>query len=307
MLVKDKDLSEQEQLHQVVRQLSQPLAEDPICLQRMPPPNIQQLGKMNHLLRVILFPKYFGESALKPVTLANSIGAILDKVTKLLFNQIMRGVCFACSGKIPLKTCQSQAREKVRHFVTRLPQIRDLLEKDVYAAYMGDPAAQSTNEVIFCYPSIKALTTFRIAHELHVSRVPIIPRILTEMVHSETGIDIHPGAVIGESFFMDHGTGIVIGETVEIGKNVRIYQGVTLGAKSFLNDKNGSLVKGIPRHPIVEDDVIIYSGATILGRVTIGTGSIIGGNVWITANVPSHTRVIQTKPKAYLFENGGGI
>jgi len=171
------------------------------------------------------------------------------------------------------------------------------LASDVQAAFDGDPAAMSLNEVIYCYPSIKALSYYRIAHELYRLGVPLLPRIITEMAHSETGIDIHPGAQIQGNFFIDHGTGTVIGETCVIGKNVRIYQGVTLGAKSFPVDKNGNPVKGIPRHPIVEDDVIVYSGATILGRVTIGKGSVIGGNVWITEDVPAGSHIAQRQPK----------
>ena len=162
-------------------------------------------------------------------------------------------------------------------------------------------------ETIFCYPSLSALANHRIAHELYLLDVPLIPRIISEMAHSETGIDIHPGARIGESFFIDHGTGTVIGETAVIGTNVRIYQGVTLGAKSFPLDPSGNPMKGIPRHPMVEDDVIIYSGATILGRVTIGKGAEIGGNVWLTRDVPPGARIMQGKPEETLFSDGLGI
>ena len=175
------------------------------------------------------------------------------------------------------------------------------------AAYLGDPASRDQNEVIFCYPSIKALTSYRIAHEIYRLEVPLIPRIVTEMAHSETGIDIHPGASIDEQFFIDHGTGTVIGETTIIGRNVRIYQGVTLGAKSFPLDQDGNPIKGIPRHPIVEDDVIIYSGATILGRITVGRGAVVGGNVWITENVEPGARVLQHLPRPAVFADGSGI
>ena len=166
-----------------------------------------------------------------------------------------------------------------------------MLATDVQAAFAGDPAAKNPGETIFCYPSIKAVTNYRIAHELYLLGVPLIPRIITEMAHSATGIDIHPGATIGESFFIDHGTGTVIGETCIIGRNVRLYQGVTLGAKSFPKGENGHLVKGIARHPIVEDNVTIYSGATILGRITIGEGAVIGGNVWVVDDVPPGTKI----------------
>jgi serine O-acetyltransferase len=192
-------------------------------------------------------------------------------------------------------------------FIEKLPGIRHLLSTDVQAAYTGDPAAHSYGEAIFCYPSIFALANHRIAHELYRLDVPIIPRIITELAHSRTGIDIHPGAQIGEYFFIDHGTGVVIGETSVIKKNVRIYQGVTLGAKSFPLDENGNPIKGIPRHPVVEDDVIIYSGATILGRITIGRGAEIGGNVWITNDVAPGTRVHQEKAVETYFNNGSGI
>ncbi|OPZ58351.1 MAG: Serine acetyltransferase [Deltaproteobacteria bacterium ADurb.Bin510] len=175
------------------------------------------------------------------------------------------------------------------------------------AAYNGDPAAKSYGESIFCYPSIRALTNHRIAHSLHKLGVPIIPRIISELAHSETGIDIHPGATIGEYFFMDHGTGIVIGETAIIGSNVRVYQGVTLGAKSFPKDDEGNPLKGLARHPIVEDDCIIYSGATILGRVTIGKGSVIGGNVWLTHDLEPGSHVMQGRAELSAFLGGDGI
>ncbi len=171
--------------------------------------------------------------------------------------------------------------------------MQKVLNSDVEAAFIGDPAAPSTDEIIFSYPGMLAITYYRIAHVLHTLKVPLLPRIITEYAHSVTGIDIHPGATIGHSFFIDHGTGVVIGETAEIGNNVRLYQGVTLGAKNFALDANGQPIKGVKRHPIVEDDVIIYAGATILGRVTIGKGAIIGGNVWLTKSVPPFTTIVQ--------------
>jgi serine O-acetyltransferase len=171
--------------------------------------------------------------------------------------------------------------------IERLPAIRHLLSTDAQAAYEGDPASISIGETIFAYPSLLALTYYRLAHELYIQKVPLIPRIITEIAHSKTGIDIHPGARIGERFFIDHGTGVVIGETTIIGRNVRLYQGVTLGARSFPLDKDGNPITGIDRHPILEDDVIIYSGATLLGRIRIGKGAVIGGNVWLTEDVPA--------------------
>jgi serine O-acetyltransferase len=170
-----------------------------------------------------------------------------------------------------------------------------VLATDVEAAYNGDPAAKNYGEIISCYPVIKALINYRIAHELHKLGVPLIPRILTEMAHSETGIDIHPGAQIGTHFTIDHGTGVVIGETCIIGNNVKLYQGVTLGAKSFPLDADGNPIKGIARHPILEDNVIVYSNATILGRITIGKDAVIGGNIWVTENVPAGARIVQKK------------
>ena len=182
-----------------------------------------------------------------------------------------------------------------------------MLATDVQAAYEGDPAATSPDEAIFCYPGVLAVTNYRLAHELYAQEVPLIPRMITEHAHSITGIDIHPGATIGEGFFIDHGSGVVIGETSTIGSRVRLYQGVTLGAKSFPLDEDGNPIKGIKRHPIVEDDVIIYSEATILGRVTIGRGSVIGGNVWLTRDVAPDSVVTQAQARLDLFDSGSGI
>lgn len=259
----------------------------------MPMPSVDVLGEVVELLRTVLFPGYFGHSDLKPGTMRFYIGSALDRIFLLLSEQINRGLCFSCDRNEPLDcgVCDTRSREMTLGFISGLPGIRETLVTDVKAAYEGDPAAKSYGETIFCYPSIQAVTNFRIAHELYRLEVPLLPRIITEMAHSVTGIDIHPGAEIGERFFIDHGTGVVIGETCIIGKNVRIYQGVTLGARSFPLDENGKPIKGIPRHPIVEDDVIVYSGATILGRITIGKGSEIGGNVWLTHDVSPGTRV----------------
>ena len=260
-------------------------------------PSIEALTEIVEKLRAVLFPGYFLESEITPETMPFAIGSNLDKVQRLLAEQIKRGYCFTCTVEnwAECRDCEARAQRQTREFISRLPGIRRLLSTDVRAAYEGDPAAKNSGETIFCYPSIKAVTNYRIAHELHLLGVEIIPRIMTEMAHSQTGIDIHPGAEIGERFFIDHGTGTVIGETCVIGKNVRLYQQVTLGAKSFPKDKDGRLVKGIPRHPVLEDDVIIYSGTTILGRVRIGKGSIIGGNVWLTHDVGPYTRVLQGK------------
>ena len=198
--------------------------------------------------------------------------------------------------------------EKITNqFLNLLPDIQARLALDVQAAYDGDPAATKPDEAVFCYPGVFATMNYRLAHELYLLGVPLIPRIITEHAHSVTGIDIHPGAKIGTRFFIDHGTGVVIGETCVIGDRIRLYQGVTLGAKSFPLDENGNLIKGTERHPIVEDDVIIYAGATILGRVTIGRGSIIGGNVWVTTNVPPYSKVTQSSVQHEKYEWGSGI
>ena len=200
--------------------------------------------------------------------------------------------------------------EQANEFIRRLDKISHSLQTDVEAAYNGDPAAKSYDEIICCYPVIKALINYRVVHELLTMGVELIPRILTEMAHSETGIDIHPGAQIGDYFTIDHGTGVVIGETCIIGKNVKLYQGVTLGAKSFPCDENGNPIKGIPRHPILEDDVIVYSNATILGRITIARGTVIGGNLWVTESTQPGEQLVQAKKrKSHIIrpEDWGGL
>ncbi len=253
----------------------------------IPMPSIESLDQIMELLKKVIFPGFFGHSEVSNDTMNYYIGANLDIIYRMVSEQIKRGFCFDC-GDIEMicNQCETRAAEASNKFLEKLPYIKHMLSTDVIAAFNGDPAARNYSETIFCYPSIKALTYFRIAHELYLLNVPIIPRIITEMSHSLTGIDIHPGATIGENFFIDHGTGVVIGETCIIGNNVRLYQGVTLGAKSFPLDENGKPIKGIARHPIVEDDVIIYSNATILGRITIGKGAAIGGNQWIINDVP---------------------
>lgn len=250
-------------------------------------------------LRSVLFPGFFGPSELTSETLRYHIGATLDKVLHGLREQIKRGLCAPCpeADMLLCDRCDDRAFEIARAFIARLPEVRRILATDVQAAYEGDPALRNADEAIFCYPGLMAITSQRLAHELLKLQVPLIPRIITEHAHSLTGIDIHPGARIGEKFFIDHGTGVVIGETCIIGRNVRIYQGVTLGAKSFPLDEHGKPIKGIDRHPVVEDDVTIYSNATILGRVTIGRGSVIGGNVWLTRSIPPGSTLTQGQDK----------
>jgi serine O-acetyltransferase len=260
-------------------------------------------------LRSVLFPGYFGVSEVSVENIKFHVGATLDHVIRALNEQIRRGLCFTCEGDTPdlCAFCDEKAVTMSHTFLERLPDVQTLLSTDVTAAYNGDPAATSTDETIFCYPGILAITNYRLAHELHLLEVPVIPRMIAEHAHSITGIDIHPGASIEGGLFIDHGTGVVIGETSEIGKNVRIYQGVTLGAKSMPLDENGNPIKGSLRHPVVEDDVVIYSGATILGRVTIGKRSVIGGNVWLTRSVSEDSRITQAQVRQDRFESGGGI
>jgi serine O-acetyltransferase len=259
-------------------------------------------------LRSVLFPGYFGTSDLNDESLHYYVGATLARAMQSLEEQVRRGVAFG--ERHDYETCEHCARtaqQVTQSFLGKIPEIRRLVRSDVEAAYEGDPALKSRDEAIFAYPGIWAVTNQRIAHELHVLGVPLIPRIITEHAHALTGIDIHPGAAIGEKFFIDHGTGVVVGETAVIGRNVRLYQGVTLGAKSFPLDAQGNPIKGIPRHPVVEDDVVVYAGATILGRITIGQGSSVGGNVWLTSSVPPGTRVTQAEVRDQRQSHGSGI
>ena len=262
-------------------------------------PSSEELNDFINLARAIIFPGFFGNSTVNSRTLNYHIGVKVERMYELLVEQILAGMCYDCAAKDAshFQEYQEKAMEKAAAFIEKLPELRRILGTDVLAAYNGDPAAQSTGEVIFCYPAIRAITNYRLAHELLLLDVPLIPRMITEMAHSETGIDIHPGATIGEFFTIDHGTGVVIGATAIIGKNVKLYQGVTLGAKSFPLDEEGNPIKGIPRHPIIEDDVVIYSNATILGRITIGAGATIGGNIWVTEDVAKGARIIQSKAK----------
>jgi serine O-acetyltransferase len=222
------------------------------------------------------------------------VGHTLDAVLHSLLNQVRLELNYAERHQPSEEIFfEDRAVNIVRQFSSALPALRSLLDSDVIAAYRGDPAARSVDEVLLCYPGILAMIHHRIAHQLHQLGVSLLARIVAELAHAETGIDIHPGAQIGPGFFIDHGTGVVIGETCIIGQNVRIYQAVTLGAKSFPSDSAGQLKKGIPRHPIVEDDVVIYAGATVLGRVTLGRGAIVGGNVWVTSDVQPGSHISQ--------------
>ncbi len=272
-------------------------------------PSREPVIRIVEALRSALFPGYFGDREFDEDSVRFHVGATLDRVRVELQEQVRRGLCSACEEPEPWRCprCHTEAEVVARTFLGRLPEIRRVLGTDVEAAYNGDPAAGSPAETILCYPGVLAVTNYRLAHELYELGVRLVPRMMTEYAHSITGIDIHPGTKIGEHFFIDHGTGVVIGETAVIGNRVRIYQGVTLGAKSFPLDAHGHPIKGIPRHPIIEDDVIIYSGATILGHVTIGANAIIGGNVWVTYDVPRNGRVSQVEARRSEFAGGAGI
>lgn len=270
-----------------------------------PMPSGPKLSEIIDLCRAILFPGYYGNSIVNSHTLQYHIGVGVERLFGLLSEQIRAGLGFDCDH-----CTMAHAQEIAGRFITRLPHLRQVLATDVEAAFNGDPAAEDYNEIISCYPVIKAITNYRIAHELLVMGVPLIPRIITEMAHSETGIDIHPAAQIGHHFTIDHGTGVVIGATCVIGNNVKLYQGVTLGAKSFPLDENGNPIKGIPRHPILEDNVIVYSNATILGRITLAHDTVVGGNLWVTESTQPGEHLVQAKKrKSHLMrpEDFGGL
>ncbi len=235
------------------------------------------------------------------------VGHTLDVTLRRLCEQVRLDLLLTDDGGDGKESAREHAKTITRRFAARLPAVRVLLDSDISAAFEGDPAARSVDEILACYPGVVAVTYHRLAHELFQLGACLIARMIAGIAHSLTGIDIHPGAQIGESFFIDHGTGVVIGETSIIGQRVRLYQAVTLGAKRFPVDENGVLIKGYARHPIVEDNVVIYAGATILGRITIGAGSTIGGNVWLTHSVPPGSNITQARVTTELFEGGAGI
>ncbi|MDZ7831915.1 MAG: serine acetyltransferase [Desulfobacterales bacterium] len=254
--------------------------------------------EMIHKFREILFPGYFSRAKLDPANLSYHIGQTVSELFDILAEQISRSIRHECyKYDLECSDCTEQGYQHALGLIEAIPEIQDILAQDVIACFEGDPAAKSYDEIIFSYPGILAITVHRIARRLHEMGIPLLPRMMTEYVHCETGIDIHPGAAIGERFVIDHGTGIVIGETTEIGPNVRIYQGVTLGALSVPTDKSDEM-RDKKRHPTIEEGVIIYSGATILGGDTvIGARSVIGGNVWITQSVPPGTTVLLDSPR----------
>jgi serine O-acetyltransferase len=294
-----------EQLPQTVETLVRSVHEQPKLqhLNRVYLPSRDAIIAAIKLLRQLVFPGYFGQQGLTTANLPFRLGEIVLELSDLLYEQVR--CCLRYREQIAGKNgdvepercevCDRQAAQIVSDFFGRLPGIREMIAADVQAAFDSDPAAQNTDETIFCYPGLFAITVQRLAHEFHNMHVPLLPRIMTEYAHSLTGIDIHPGARLGRSFFIDHGTGVVIGETTQIGDNVKIYQGVTLGA---LAPAFGQMLRGTKRHPTIEDNVTIYSGATILGGDTIiGKGSVIGGNVFITGSVPPLNQVSAEPPK----------
>ena len=271
-------------------------------------PSQEALSDVLEGLSAALFPRHFGPPSLTEEGVDSFIGRTLDGALQSLLEQVCRELKLASGLPDNGSAQREEQASKITHaFAANLPKVRSLLESDILAAFQGDPAAQSIDEVLFCYPGVVAVTRHRLAHELYELGAPLLARIIAEIAHSDTGIDIHPGAKVGGSFFIDHGTGVVIGETAIIGRNVRLYQGVTLGAKRFAVDDNGALLKGGARHPIIEDDVVIYAGATILGRITIGRGSTIGGNVWLTRSVPPKSNITQAQARSDIFIDGGGI
>ena len=266
-----------------------------------PMPSVECVKKMVTLVKTIIFSDYFHKRQPDEQIRAYYIGVNMEELYKLLNAQIARGLLFcSCMSE---EEAQQNAQQLALEFIDHLPELKRLLYTDVEAMFNNTPAATNYGEVIFCYPSLNAMTHYRMAHVLHLMKVPVIPRIITELAHSKTGIDIHPGAQIGEYFSIDHGTGVVIGETTIIGNHVALYQGVTLGAKSFKYDENGNMLN-VPRHPILEDNVTVYSNASILGRITIGHDSIIGGNIWLTHDVPPHSRILQSKAVDASFSGG---
>lgn len=268
-------------------------------------PSVTMVSELMTLLRRLLFPGYFDAEYIISEARFHHVGVDLERVFIIARKQIACALVFA--GRHDDETRCVEARGIAIKFIDTLPAIRELLLTDVAAIMAGDPAVTDKGEVIFSYPSITVMLHYRVAHSLHQLGVPILPRIITEMAHSITGVDIHPAATIGRYFAIDHGTGIVVGATSIIGDHVMLYQGVTLGARNFEYDETGHPMD-VPRHPIIEDRVVVYSNTSILGRITIGHDSIIGGNVWLTHDVPAHSRIIQGKPiQQQMFSDGAGI
>ena len=263
-----------------------------------PLPSYKEVVEILADLREILYPGYGRRQNLHMGNVAYHVGDLIDSLHDRLTQQIARAFRHDCHARDLETDFEARAQEVAIQLLEHIPELRKVLAEDVEAAFEGDPAAKTNDEIIFCYPGTAAITIFRIAHELHALRVPLIPRMMTEYAHGKSGIDIHPGASIGSRFFIDHGTGVVIGETTHIGDRVKIYQGVTLGAQSFPRDeKTGQIVRGLKRHPTIEDDVVIYANATILGgKTVIGHHSVVGSSAWITRSIPPYTTVTIENP-----------
>lgn len=269
-----------------------------------PLPSVESVRNIVTLVKSIIFSDYFYQRQPQEEIRSYYIGVKMEDLYKELKEQIARGLQFC--KQMGEEEVQRKAETLTLEFIDELPELKRLLYTDVEAMFDNDPAATNYGEVIFCYPVVNAMTHYRIAHELHKLGIPVLPRIITELAHSKTGIDIHPGATIGDHFSIDHGTGVVIGETAIIGSHVTLYQGVTLGAKSFKYDADGNMIN-CPRHPILEDNVTVYSNSSILGRITIGHDSIVGGNIWLTHSIPPHSKILQSKAIDASFTGGLGI
>ena len=269
-----------------------------------PLPEIDKVKRIVSLSKTIFFTDYFFKRQPEEQIRQYYIGVNMEELFSLLKEQIARSMLF--NSDEDEAVIPQRAVEFALHYIDRMPDVKRLLYSDVEAMFDNDPAATNYGEVIFCYPVVNAMTHYRIAHELHKLGIPVLPRIITELAHSKTGIDIHPGATIGDHFSIDHGTGVVIGETAIIGSHVTLYQGVTLGAKSFKYDADGNMIN-CPRHPILEDNVTVYSNSSILGRITIGHDSVGGGNIWLSHSIPPHSKILQSKAIDASFTGGLGI
>jgi serine O-acetyltransferase len=305
----NQDLQVKHQILEIVDSLAETYAQDdPLAnLGDYPLPSRESVIRILSDVEETLFPGYFGKWPVDRVNYKYYLGAKMNDIYEGLSEQIAKSLRHECVGTHKVcDRCISRGREETITFMRKLHQVRAILRTDVKACLKNDPAAAGIDEIIFSYPGIKAITIYRVAHELYQQQIPVLPRIMTEYAHTVTGIDIHPGAQIGEHFFIDHGTGVVIGQTCIIGDHVKIYQGVTLGALSLHRDESGEVVRGTKRHPTVEDDVTSYSGATILGGETvIGAGSVVGGNVWLTGPIPAGTKVVIEPPRQQYRGNHG--
>jgi len=306
VMQKESDLDLKEQIIGIVDEVAGTYVEDDILANvgDYPMPSREQIIEILKDVQEVIYPGYFGNWRADRINYRYYLGTKMNEIYEGVSQQIARSLRHNCVGAHRVcDRCMRRGREETIDFMRKLPDIRRMLRGDVEAVMEGDPAASRFEEIIFGYPGVKAMTVYRVAHELFHQQIPILPRIMTEYAHTVTGIDIHPGAHIGERFFIDHGTGVVIGETCTIGDHVKIYQGVTLGALSLPRDDTGELVRGTKRHPTVEDHVTIYSGATILGGdTTIGAGSVIGGNVWLTGSIPNGTKVVIEPPRLQVRE-----